>query len=114
MVYCQRCGKKNEDAAQFCNQCGSSLHGPSGPSRRKPEDQCEEECGGSKQGNAVFWGIIILLVGLWIIFEFGLKRIEGMPDWIYSLEIWWLIPLVIGLAIILAGIKMITKKNRNQ
>lgn len=26
MVYCQKCGKKNEDDAQYCSKCGKSLN----------------------------------------------------------------------------------------
>jgi uncharacterized membrane protein YhdT len=86
VVYCERCGKW--------------------------ENRCEEECGSGKGGSSVFWAVIVILIGCWILFEFGLKNVKGLPDWVYSFEVWWIIPVVIGIAIIAAGIKMIMKKDK--
>jgi uncharacterized membrane protein YvbJ len=111
MVYCQRCGKQNEEAAQFCNKCGANLKGPPRQWDKKKEDQCEEECQGGSKENKAFWGIIVLLIGIWIIFEFGIKNIPGRPSWVDNFEFWWIIPVVIGIAILVAGIRMVTKTN---
>lgn len=112
MVYCQRCGKQNEEGAEFCNKCGANLKGPHRQFDKKREDQCEEECqSSSKKENKAFWGIIVLLIGIWIIFEFGIKNIPGLPAWVDNFEFWWIIPVIIGLAILVAGIRMVTKKN---
>ena len=39
------------------------------------ENRCEEDCAGGKHGRPpIFWGIIVILFGLWILFEFVLKN----------------------------------------
>lgn len=114
MVYCQRCGKQNEEGAQFCNKCGANLVGPQRPYPKKREDQCEnqceDECQGSSKENAIFWGIVVVLIGLYVVFEFGVKNIEGLPSWIYTFEFCWILPVLIGLVILAAGARMIIKK----
>jgi hypothetical protein len=106
MVYCSKCGKKNEEDAEFCSKCGASLKG-------KPyewERHCEEECPGGKHGAPLFWGIVLILIGLWVIFEFVLKRISGLPVWIYTFEFWWIFALLIGICIIFVGLRMIIRR----
>lgn len=113
MTYCSKCGYKNEDEANFCIKCGTSLTS----SRRKDKDEweqrCEEDCAGGKHGAPVFWGVIIILIGLWVLFEFVIKNIvnlEGLPEWVQNFQFWWLIALVIAIALISAGIRMITQR----
>lgn len=116
MTYCQKCGHQNEDDAAFCSKCGATLTGVPRFVGRRPEDRCQEEqpCTGGKRSDLIFWGIIIILVGLWIIFEFVIKKIEGMPPWIATFEFWWIFALVIGIAILIAGIRMIRRGTRPQ
>ncbi len=113
MAYCAKCGKKNEDDAEFCAKCGASLTGAKKDYEKDWDKRCEEECAGGKHGAPVFWGIIVILVGLWILFEFVLKNIgalEGLPSWVQNFEFWWLIALVIAVAIILSGVRIITRQ----
>ena len=113
MVYCSKCGKKNGDDAEFCAKCGASLTGSKKDREKEWENRCEEECAGGKRGTPWFWGIIVILIGLWIIFEFVLKNIEGLPEslaWIKDFEFWWVFALLIGAAIIISGIRIITRK----
>ena len=44
------------------------------------ENQCEEECHGGPRGGSIIWGVIIILIGLFVLVELGLKNIEGMPS----------------------------------
>jgi len=74
MVYCSKCGAKNEDEAENCVKCGEPLY----PKRvaRKREETCfgprrerhvEEECFGLPYGGAIIGliiGIIIIVVGI--------------------------------------------------
>ena len=73
MVYCPKCGTKNEDDAKFCVKCRAELY----PERRaeKHEDTCfgprergvEEECFGIPHGGAVAGivvGVFIILLGM--------------------------------------------------
>jgi uncharacterized membrane protein YvbJ len=68
MTYCERCGAKNRDDAEFCEQCGASLH-PS-PARRRGRREEREMCFGVP---GRFWpiilGIIIILTGIGFYFE---------------------------------------------
>ncbi len=54
--------------------------------------------------------MIIALIGLFIVIKLGLKNVEGMPPWITDFQFWWVIPVLIGIAIIVAGIRMMVKK----
>jgi len=65
MVYCTKCGTKNEEDAVVCVKCGASLvaRPPWAPVRKR----AEEECFGIPHGGAIVglvFGIIIILVGL--------------------------------------------------
>lgn len=110
MVYCAKCGQENPDEAQFCSKCGGPLMAARRPPTKEWEESCERECQGTGKGSAIFWGIIAILIGVVIIFELVLKNIEGMPDWIYTFEWWWLIALVVAIAIIAAGLRMIIRR----
>lgn len=79
MVYCVKCGAKNEDDAEVCVKCGAPLHAPKRATTRR-DDNCfgprgekrvEEECFGLPYGGAILGliiGIIILIFGAtWII-----------------------------------------------
>lgn len=79
MVYCVKCGQKNEDDAEVCSKCGEPLYGSKRATTRR-EDTCfgpqeerrfEEECFGLPYGGAIFgiiFGIIILIFGVaWVI-----------------------------------------------
>ena len=100
MVYCSKCGAKNEDDATVCVGCGASLYVPRRVAKRrgnecfgpKEEKRFEEECFGLPYGGAIvgiIFGIIILVLGFaWLI---------GKPLWEYMGP----------LAVILVGILII-------
>jgi len=50
MVYCPKCGIKNEDDATFCKNCGTSLHGSRHDWDKERDRRCEEECAGGHGG----------------------------------------------------------------
>ncbi len=62
----------------------------------------------------MFWGIIVILIGIWVIFEFGIKKIIGLPSWVYNFDWGWVFAIVIGLFILAAGINMIVKGHKDQ
>ena len=101
MVYCQQCGAKNEDDAEFCAQCGASLY----PAKAAKEqgDTCfgseggvEEECFGLPHGGVIagaILGIFMILMGVGLLF--------GWNIWI------WIGPLtliIIGLLMVAGAI----------
>jgi uncharacterized protein (TIGR03382 family) len=115
MVYCQRCGKQNEDGAQFCNKCGASLTGfPREYRKSKRDEECEEDCAAQGKSAPAFWGVIVLLVGVLILIEI-LRNIPGLdlPQWFYDFNFWWVIGLVIALAIIIAGFRMLARQQQS-
>jgi len=115
MTYCSKCGTKNDDEAEFCKKCGTSLIGK--VKQRKKNDPCEDECvvGERSPFSSIFWGVIVILVGLWILFEVVLKGNENirsqLPEWIVNFEFWWLIGLIIAIAIIMTGIRILIKRS---
>jgi len=65
MVYCTKCGTKNEEDAAVCVKCGEPL--AAHPPWRRARPRPEEECFGLPHGGAIAGlviGIIIILVGL--------------------------------------------------
>lgn len=109
MTYCPKCGKKNDDDAEYCSKCGATLKSVKDSHEKEWDNRCEEECQGGKGGPPIFWGIIIILVGLWIIFEFVLKRIEGVPTWVLEFPFWGIFALIIGIFIILWGVRVLSR-----
>ncbi len=74
MVYCTKCGAKNEEDAKVCASCGQSLSPVQGQSKGRHDDECfgprrdmEEECFGVPRGGAVFTiliGMAVVLIGV--------------------------------------------------
>jgi uncharacterized membrane protein YvbJ len=116
MAYCPKCGTKNDDDAVYCKNCGSSL-GVSKPTtehERHRDQRCEDECAGGKGGRgwAVFWGVIIILIGLAILFEVVLKGMASTyPSlaWVNTVQWGWIFAGVIALFIIIFGIRVISR-----
>jgi len=111
MAYCSKCGKKNEDDAEFCSKCGESLTG----SKKKKDDRCEEDCvcGEKSSGAPTFWGVVVILIGIWILFTVVIPNTplkDSLPPELVNFEWWWLIGVVIVIAIIGTGIRMIVRK----
>jgi uncharacterized membrane protein YvbJ len=115
MVYCQKCGLKNEDDADFCKKCGTALRATSKYQKKEYDDKCEEECAVGQRSPFAkfFWGAIVILIGLWIIFSLVLPQTtlrDQLPDWLINFEFWWLIGLIIAVAIIMTGFRILVKK----
>jgi len=107
--YCAKCGKKNEDDARFCNGCGSPLGPGYAGYKEQRKDQCDEDCSGTSRKGSWFWAVIVILIGLWIVFEFGVKNIQGIPPELANFQLWWLFPIIIGIVVIAAGVSMLRK-----
>ena len=76
MVYCTKCGKKNENDAEFCVDCGAALFSEKNEQKRDfKEGRKEDECFGLPRGGTIFGlfiGIIIIIVGLSQIFGWNI------------------------------------------
>ncbi len=109
MVYCTKCGTKNEEGTEYCSKCGANL----GVSReqkieRRAEEwgeqfgkRAEEECFGLPHGGAIagaIIGIIIILVGL---------------SWLTGFEwehFWPVIVIIFGILIVAGAVYGISRR----
>jgi len=96
MVYCTKCGVKNEDTAEVCVKCGAPLVPPRAypPWRARREE--EEICFGiPKPWFLPFIGVAIILAGVaWFISQYF--RV--------TIEVWPLVAILFGILIILAAL----------
>ncbi len=86
------------------------MGGAASPRGRQWDNDCDKECGGTSRRSSSFWAIIVVLIGLWIIFEFGMKNIQGLPPALADFEMWWIFPIIIGIVVIVAGVSMLRKQ----
>jgi len=90
VVYCTKCGTKNEEDAVVCVKCGTSL--VTRPAWRRERRRAEEECFGLPHGGAIVGliiGIIIILVGI--------SQLLDIRIWDY---LWALIIIVVGILMV--------------
>ena len=122
MVYCSKCGTKNEENAEHCYQCGSKLNlskekdwakrfeeGAEEFGRRAEAwgesfgKRAEDECFGLPHGGTIIgliFGIIIIIAGLlWI---------TGI-----TFNIWPFFILIVGILIIVGAIYSLTRKQKS-
>jgi uncharacterized membrane protein YvbJ len=115
MVYCQKCGTKNEDDAEFCKKCGASLTDTAKIRKKEHDDKCEEECAvGKRSPFAKFiWGLLIIFLAVALFFDFFIKGTDfesNIPRWLLiNGNLWWLFGLVFILALIITGIRIMVK-----
>ena len=104
MPYCDKCGSKNEEDAEFCKICGAALN--EGNNRRRYRDdryRQRNECFGLPHG-----GLIVgILIGILLILV-GLSSIYGLNIWTY---LWPIIIILIGILIILGAIYRYTHRD---
>jgi len=122
MVYCSKCGTKNEEAAEICVKCGSKLNVAREKNLEKRIEEgaeefgkraeawgegfgkrAEDECFGLPHGGTIFG----LILGS-IIIVFGITLLAGI-----DLEIWWpLIIVIFGVLIISGALYTLTRKRK--
>ena len=119
MVFCSKCGTKNEDAVEYCVKCGAKLKVSTEKSVEKRIEEGAEEFG--KRAEA--WGedfrkrteqecfglphggtIVGLIIGI-IIILVGVTSLAGI-----DLELWPLIIVIFGLLIAGGAIYTLTRK----
>jgi len=105
-MYCTKCGRMNENDARFCSGCGLPLT-PAAPAgaQKNWDKQCEEECNRGPRRGSLIWGLIIVLVGLWVVFNYGLANLPGV-----SVTAAWLFPLLIGAVIVIVGLSLFMRR----
>ena len=106
MAYCVKCGSKNDDDAEFCKKCGTSLK------ELKKDHNKDDDCvcsGNNKNPlTPIFWGIVVILIGLWIIITYIIPA-QYVPLGFRDFSFGGLIILIIAVAIILTGFRILTK-----
>jgi len=98
MVYCTKCGTKNEDDAKVCVNCGEPLE-IGARMQRKFEKRMEEECFGIPRGGSIVGiiiGLIIVLVGASLI----LSKATGIELQTYIGPI---VVIIVGILIIVGA-----------
>lgn len=114
MVYCSKCGKKNEEEARFCNKCGASLTGQPMEQRRHKEEECEKECGGKRRPSVwiYFWIIVLALIAFGIILSIFSRLSNAIfPHWIGNYY-WDIIWMIIGLVVVIFILYAVTSSYR--
>jgi len=106
MVYCTKCGTKNEDTDLVCVKCGASLETGTIVSRRYERKGAEEECFGLPHGGAMVGIAIGVIILLWGSFELA-KQV----GWITKApDIWPFILIVLGLLIVLGALYRLSRR----
>ena len=100
MVYCPKCGTKNEDTADFCVKCGASLQTGTVASRLAERRKAEQECFGLPHGGAIAGIIIGAIILLWG----GSMLLQQAGIISESPNFWYIIIIVIGILIIAGAI----------
>lgn len=110
MVYCTKCGMKNEDDSKFCLNCGAALHPEEKAESRedtcfgRPERHVEEECFGLPYGGmiiGVIFGVFIVLLGLAIALGQDIGRFIGP-----------FILIVIGLLVVAGALYSLSRRRK--
>jgi len=102
MVYCSRCGTKNDDNARTCVKCGGALYS----STEKPEHyrRMEDECFGIPRGGTIVGLAIGLIIVIWGAIWF-LQQTNTFPG-LENVSLWslfWATLIVIVGVLIIAG-----------
>jgi uncharacterized membrane protein YvbJ len=101
MVYCTKCGTKNEEDATICVKCQQTLGGYR--TMRHGRRRAEDECFGLPHG-----GIIgALILGLFII----LWGVSSLLDINFGNYIWPFIIIIFGTLIVLGALYRYSRKS---
>ena len=106
LVYCTKCGSKNEDTAVVCVKCGANLQTGTVESRRYERRHRENECFGLPHGGAIAGIVIGALIFLW-----GFFMLAEQQGWVTQApELWWLVIIIIGILMVVGGIYRSTRR----
>ena len=100
MVYCTKCGTKNEEDAVVRVKCGASL--VARPTWRRERRQPEKECFGLPHGGA----IVGLIIGM-IIILVGVSSLLKIELWDY---LWAILIVVVGILMVAGTLYSYTRR----
>lgn len=101
MVYCTKCGTKNEDEAEARIKCGASIG--TRPAWRHERRRAEEECFGLPHGGAIVGliiGVMIIIAGISWLAEINLER-----------HFWPFIVIIFGILIVAGALYGYSRKS---
>ena len=106
LVYCTKCGSKNEDTAVVCVKCGASLQTGTTESRRFERRRAEGECFGLPHGGAIAGIVIGIIILLW-----GFLELSKQQGWVaQDINIWWLVIIIIGVLMVIGAVYRATRR----
>src|SRR4030067_3701264 len=97
MVYCSKCGTRNDDNGTVCSNCGAPLYTVGGRypgSEREHYKRVESECFGLPNGGliaSIVFGSIIILVGLTLFLQ---------TTYNIDINVWPFILVIVGVLIV--------------
>jgi len=86
MVYCTKCGIKNEDDVKFCTSCKESLNAHQTVTRE--QQQKENECFGLPHGGSIGGLVIGFIIILW-----GLSSVLDID---FGSYLWTIVIIIFG------------------
>ena len=92
MVYCTKCGTKNDENVELCSNCGEPLK--TTRAVRRERRRKEDECFGLPNGSSIFGAVIGLIIILW--------GVSSVLDIDFGNYLWPIIIIVFG-TLIVAG-----------
>jgi ribosomal protein L40E len=114
VVYCAKCGAKNEDDADFCAGCGQSM-GARPTVKRKQGGECfgsgkeEQECFGLPHGGAIFGimiGVVIIAVGASLVLSEFFDITVDVWD-----SLWPFMIIIVGVLIVAGIVYQMTNRS---
>lgn len=100
MVYCTKCGTKNDDNAAFCVNCKEQLNSVP-PVARRERRRKESECFGLPHGGSIAGLVLGLMIILW-----GVTSVLGV-----EFPFWAFIVIVFGSLMVAGALYTMNRKN---
>ena len=108
MVYCHECGTKNDDDAEYCSKCGTSLKDRDDRDerhrrRRERRHRRRNDSFGLPNGGIVvglLFGVLLIMIGV--------STFYGVSLWRY---LWPIIIVIIGVLIVTGAISNYARKS---
>jgi ribosomal protein L40E len=99
LVYCSKCGAKNEDNAEVCARCGEPLLRPEETGRRSWRGEGLRSI--KDRRSPSFWGIFF---GLLIVLYGAIWLLSAVFPWLTWDRVWPFIMILFGIAIIVRAL----------
>ena len=104
MVYCIKCGTKNEEDAAVCVKCGANLTGlPAWRREHRRREKEEQKCFGLPHGGTIVGliiGVVIILAGL-----------SSLADIDFGRYVWPLVIIVFGVLIVIGALYSYSRRS---